>query len=51
MFWSELKKTGFGIGNNIPGNGAMLKLLVSLDGLVLDAVRDEQAGCSACISG
>jgi len=30
----------------------MLKLFVSLDGLVLDAVCDEQAGCSACtISG
>jgi hypothetical protein len=29
----------------------MLKVLVSLEGLVLEAVRDEQAGRSACISG
>lgn len=53
MFRSEVRKigsVGFGVGK--PGNGAMLKLLVlSLDGLVLEAVLDEQAGCSACISG
>lgn len=50
---SELKKIGSGgFESSIPGNGVELKLLVSLDGLVLDAVRDEQAaGCGVCISG
>lgn len=53
LFCSEVKKTGsVGFGVDKPGNGAMLKLLVlSLDGLVLEAVLDEQAGCSESISG
>lgn len=52
LFCSEIKQTGSaGFGSGNPGNGVVLKLLVSLDGLVLDAVRDEQAGCSACSSG
>lgn len=41
-----------GFEASILGNGVALKLLVSLDGLVLDAVRDEHAaGCGVCIPG